>query len=258
MRSVEKRFTAAAGTYDQHASVQERVADELMVLLGDVPAPEYVLEIGCGTGVLTTRLCAALPGVRIAAQDISSGMVSRARAKLGACVEQWYTAPLGEIHAVGRFDLAISSSTLHWMAPLEQTFATLSILMKPEGSFVFAMMVEGTLGELHACRLAVAPHKPVRSRLPTASQVQCALETAGFVVCRLNHSAEIIHYDTATDFLRSINAQGLTGGPYSQSWAPLTRGELLRLTREYDRCFRHEAGVRSTYQILYAVARLKT
>ncbi len=46
-------------------------------------APARILEIACGTGILTERLCAALPQATVVASDISEDMLAFAQAKIG-------------------------------------------------------------------------------------------------------------------------------------------------------------------------------
>lgn len=46
-------------------------------------APARILEIACGTGILTARLCAALPEATVVASDISEDMLAFAQAKIG-------------------------------------------------------------------------------------------------------------------------------------------------------------------------------
>jgi ubiquinone/menaquinone biosynthesis C-methylase UbiE len=45
--------------------------------------PARILEIACGTGILTERLCAALPEATVVASDISEDMLAFAQAKIG-------------------------------------------------------------------------------------------------------------------------------------------------------------------------------
>ncbi|NQT94403.1 MAG: methyltransferase type 11, partial [Lentisphaerae bacterium] len=67
--NIAARFTAAAPTYEQHAEVQTRAADEVMRLLENISLPQRILELGCGTGILTRRLVAAFPDAEFTALD---------------------------------------------------------------------------------------------------------------------------------------------------------------------------------------------
>ncbi|MCI5150851.1 MAG: malonyl-[acyl-carrier protein] O-methyltransferase BioC, partial [Candidatus Electrothrix sp. MAN1_4] len=53
-----QQFRRAAASYDRQATIQHRVADRLLTIMDRyIPQrPLRVLEVGCCTGLLTTRL----------------------------------------------------------------------------------------------------------------------------------------------------------------------------------------------------------
>lgn len=63
--------------------------DELRagLALAALPQAPRVLELGCGSGVLTAALLAALPQARITAVDLNAALLAEARARLGAEAE---------------------------------------------------------------------------------------------------------------------------------------------------------------------------
>jgi SAM-dependent methyltransferase len=56
--------------------------------LCSLPEAPRVLEIGCGTGVLTAALAQALPQARITAVDLNEALLAEAHARLGAEAER--------------------------------------------------------------------------------------------------------------------------------------------------------------------------
>src|SRR5215217_5696254 len=74
------RFGRSAAGYQARAGIQARMADSLMDLWGDRPAPENILEFGCGTGLLTRALRARFDGASLLSTDASAGMLEEARA----------------------------------------------------------------------------------------------------------------------------------------------------------------------------------
>lgn len=255
MTSVAQRFSRAAQTYERGAALHRHVAARLMETL---PDPEtlgagLILEAGCGSGVLTEPLRLRYPQARICAMDVAEGMVETVRGR-------WHQDPrmefvLSDIRLFSssrRFDLVVSSSALHWAVPLEQTFGNLKRHLLPAGRCCAALMIEGTLGELHALRRRVAPGKVPAGRLPTGKEVLAAACAAGFTVARHEEESIRTRYHSAEDFLRTIHAQGLTGGSVSRASILLSRTELKRLRRDYDVAFRdHGDGVYATFVVLY-------
>ena len=89
-RTVGKRFDAAAATYDKHSAIQWSVARRLLWEIEKGPAPKRILEIGCGTGLLTEQLRERFPAAEVHALDISAAMVARARERWrGAARVRW-------------------------------------------------------------------------------------------------------------------------------------------------------------------------
>lgn len=255
MTSVARRFSRAAQTYERGAALHRHVAARLMESLPDPEAlgAGHILEVGCGSGVLTEPLRLRYPQAQICAVDVAEGMVAAVR-------ERWHQDPrmefvLSDIRyfsASRQFDLIVSSSALHWAEPLEQTFGNLKRHLLPSGHCCAALMIEGTLGELHALRRRVAPGKVPSGRLPAGDEVLAAALAAGFTVSRHEEEAIQTRYHSAEDFLATIHAQGLTGGSVSRAGTLLSRAELKRLRREYDVAFRDQTGsVYATFVVLY-------
>jgi malonyl-CoA O-methyltransferase len=256
-KSIARRFSAAADTYDYHAGIQQVAAKEVTRLVTSLSGVNRILEVGCGTGILTQKIRARFPDSTICAVDISEAMIARARARLSQTENViWIMGDTSSINEMAPFDLIVSSSSLHWMFPATETFRHLSAAVNSGRHFVFSLMLDGTLGELHASRRRVAPHKPVQARLPTAGEVQKFLNDAGFHMLQKSRTSLHMTYPAAAEFLRSIHEQGLTGGPVSSDGIHLCRRELEQLIMDYDVHYRFdEQGVRATYEIMYVVAR---
>src|SRR5580658_3343181 len=82
------------------------------------PRPgERILDLGCGDGVLTTRIAAA--GADVVAVDAAPDMVAAAKAKgLDARV-----IPGQSLAFEHEFDAVFSNAGLHWMHPQEAVLA---------------------------------------------------------------------------------------------------------------------------------------
>lgn len=255
---VIRVFTRAAETYDRGASLHRHVAALLAEFLPeqDWLAGRAILEMGCGTGVLTKLLRQRYPESPLYAVDASEGMIRWMRDQFAEDLRVTCKEGDARTFTCGQsFPLVASSSALHWAQPMEITMANLHTLTEAGGCLCAAMMLEGTLGELREIRTRVAPGKVPLDRLPDESRVLAALEGAGFVLTDVRK--EIVHarYSSADDFLRTIHAQGLTGGGVSRGALPLTRRELTRVRCEYDRdCADGHGGVYAGYEVLFVAA----
>jgi malonyl-CoA O-methyltransferase len=255
--ALAARFSSAADTYDQSAQVQKTVAAQVAHLLADIPVPGLILEIGCGTGLLTSLLRQALPEATIHALDLSAGMLAEARTRHAHDTRlHWLLGDARQFTPATPYDLIASSSALHWIQPLPPLFINLRRALSPDGHLVFGLMLDGTLAELHAARQRVAPDNPARATLPTVTDVLSALQAAQFQVVQHERVSLNTHYPTASNLLQAIHEQGTTSGDLSQGSRPLRRQELRRLLEDYTSHYPDAAGgVYATYDVLYVVAR---
>ncbi|MFS0838401.1 methyltransferase domain-containing protein [Paenibacillus sp. 1P03SA] len=192
---IRRQFDrSASGLYDRSAGVQRFMAAQLAGMIRDelvgthaaplarIPAANLpVLEIGCGTGLLTERLAALLPpGGRLTAADLSPAMLEAAKSRLyarggrngqgsGACPRDADT-PVAAAALAGlppdavRFlqadaeewaagapssscGLIASSACFQWFVRPAQTLVHLRRLLKPHGKLAAATFGPDTFTE---------------------------------------------------------------------------------------------------------------
>ena len=254
-KGIAARFSAAATTYRRHAYAQQRTAINLAYFMRNLPCPERILEIGCGTGVFTEQINGLFTGTEICALDISEGMIKEAKVRLSKSSNiEWITGSLGHLQPHQTFNLITSSSALHWITPIENTFRTINKLLLPDGHLAFSINVRNTFKELHTTRLKIAPHKK-NNRLPTSEIILETLQDTGFSVAALERNIIKSDFASATEFLRAIHEQGLTSGPVSNSGTLLNRQELKNLISYYDTHYKNSnGGVFATYESILVLA----
>ena len=255
--AVARLFSRAAATSGGGREPQDKVACRLIEMApANDGAIRSILEVGCGTGLLTEKALARYPAARLTAIDVACGMVQQVNATFTAGGRVRALAADARTFASDEpYDLILSSSALHWSIPLDATFENLRKLLKGKGTLVASIMLEGTLGELHRLRRTLVPDCVPSGRLPGRSEVEAALAAAGFAIRAIEEETIRVRYASAQDFLRSIHEQGVTGGAVSHGPRPLCRGELRRLAAAYDREFRNGDGsVYSSYAVLYLTA----
>ncbi|MGV0743348.1 class I SAM-dependent methyltransferase [Mycolicibacterium sp. XJ870] len=113
-------------------------AYDALVAQADLAAGQRVLEIGCGTGNVTTRLKRSCPAIEVTGTDPDPRALKRAQRKIkgmsGIRLERAYAQdlPFGD----GEFDLALSSMMLHHLDEDTKTAAAAAELfrvLKPGG-----------------------------------------------------------------------------------------------------------------------------
>lgn len=118
-----------------------------------------VIDLGCGTGELTCRLAALLPGSRVTGIDASAEMLAQATPCAGVCFRQEDIATVG-----GSWDLIFSNAVFHWLDDHESLIPRLFSLLRPGGQLVVQIPNNNAFPS-HTCIVATAGEEPFRSAL---------------------------------------------------------------------------------------------
>ena len=246
---IRQSFSSAAESYDRHNSIQATIARRLIEFLPEEREFKSILEVGCGTGLYTKLLVERFPEARIYSLDISSEMVNRARQHVKEENVTWMTGDAREVLLDEKVTLVTGSASVHWAQPLDELFANLNRQLYNRGRLVINVMLQGTLEELHELRSRVAPDKYEAPVLPGRQQVVNRLEESGFEILREKRGEIVQNYESAEQFLISLNEQGVA--PCSSGSSPqLNRGELEELQQLYAEEYATEEGVEATYDLL--------
>lgn len=154
--------------------VHDAVYDELWQA-----RPEVVLDVGCGTGLLTTRLAGALGARLVVGCDLSLAMLRQAagRSRTARWVQgDALRVPLRD----GSVDAVLSTESFHWVPDQAAALADLHRVLRPGGRIAIGMVtfrtrVAGRLAAAGAQAVGQQPHWPTRGELTGL------LEGAGFV-----------------------------------------------------------------------------
>ncbi len=249
-KMIRRKFSASASTYDEQSTVQRKVAERLG---GFLPAGKFsrILEIGCGTGLFSTHLLERFINSKFYLFDLSPAMVATARKKITGRDCWWFVADAREFRLNCQFPLIVSSSSLHWAQPLEKLFNNLQNHLAPGGLMVFSMMLKNTLWELQEVRNHIAPKKLPRKNLPAKQDLLNLVSRVGFSIENYYHEELQQNHNSGTDFLWSLNKQGVTGGQVAAPRRPLTPSELKSLVKIYETNYSVDDKVQATYEVIY-------
>jgi len=169
-RALARQFGRAAASYDASARIQAQVAGELAAMLPGLGLADgaRVLEIGCGTGLLTRRALPLLPQLgQWLASDLSPAMAARCRVACGDDPRLTVAAMDGEAPAVPpcSVDLVCSSLALQWLADPAAALTAWHRLLRPGGRLLVATLADGTFREWQVA-LAAAGAGPVGLSYP--------------------------------------------------------------------------------------------
>lgn len=152
---VSQAFSRSAETYDQHAMVQNFVAQRLAkkILSQNNYSLGRVLDVGCGTGILGTHLASysehyvlsdiALPLLQVAQDKVQGDNVS------SVVVD-------GELPCfTASFDMIVSNLALHWFRDPKKALTRLAACLKPEGKLYLSTLGNNTFHEWRSAHMVV-------------------------------------------------------------------------------------------------------
>ena len=101
------------------------------------PPAHRILDVGCGTGILTSSL-AECPGVSVCGCDLSFGMLQRAkRRRSAACVQGDAQRLPFRSQSV---DAVVATESFHWFPDPDAALAEMARVLVPGGRLLAAMV----------------------------------------------------------------------------------------------------------------------
>jgi len=136
-------LSAAVGLYDRWAKRHLRRVHDTLIELADLCGNEEILDVGCGTGMLCSRLADAADGVMVHGVDIGSHMIGIAEKRTRGCHHS-VTYQVGTAVRLpclnGQFDIVFSCLLFHLLEDSDKESALREVfrVLKPGGRYVSA------------------------------------------------------------------------------------------------------------------------
>lgn len=215
----------AAGDYDRSWSRQLGPAQDLLLEMADLRPGERVLDVACGTGLVSVPAARAVgPAGEVLGTDLSDVMVetSRARADAAGVGHARFERMGAEELDVpdGAFDVALCALGLMYVPDPPLAMREMLRVLRPGGRSVSAVW-----GARASCGWAgIFPVVDARVRtevcpmffsLGTGRTLARAAEEAGFVDCEERRISTRLLYDSAEDAL----AAAFAGGPVAMAYS---------------------------------------
>ena len=247
------RFGRAAAGYESRAGIQLRMAETLVDLWGDRPAPRTILEFGCGTGLLTSRLRARFTGADILSTDAAQGMLETARVQFPGSAHPDFAEqdadglkpPVRVVATRAPYELIAAGALVQWFPDLERHFRFASSLTAPGGHYLVSGFAHKNFPELNAL-LSEPPFSYTRFPGHDPEAVEKAASAAGWNVLSLLDWEEKEVLPSPRQVLRMLQDLGSVRDP--REGGRMNRDNLEFLLKEYGRRFVDGDGVRITWR----------
>ncbi|MFF9767991.1 class I SAM-dependent methyltransferase [Streptomyces sp. NPDC014636] len=217
-------YEKEADGYDASRGGEARAEAAAHAVLGLIPGgPGRLLDLACGTGIVTRRFAAARPGLRVTGADLTPAMVRMASARLPGAIVRADSRRLP--FPDGTFDAVTSIWLLHLLPAAEDVRAVVAEcarVLRPGGVYVTTVDKASAhdVGSDIDVVLAARPRRPVpdAAGTVTAHATRYGLRPAGHAVFRGTGQGRSPR-DTIADLRRGWFTQLPPGEPRTAEFA---------------------------------------
>jgi len=247
---VKQRFTRSLKTYSDQAVVQQQTAEKMVKELIVTTGNKFnnILEIGCGSGILTKLIEQQLDYEQLLANDLAP-RCSEHVAQVANC----RFVP-GDIETLEypphKFDLIISNATFQWFDHLGNALKKFSNWLKPGGIMAFS-----TFGPENIKELAMLGTRSLKylTRPETVAIIQ-----QNFTLIFEHEDLITLEFITPLAALKHLKATGVNGLSEQDNATNIsisTKSALKKFSEAYIKTHSTKNGVSLTYHPLIIIAK---
>ncbi len=243
---MRTRFQKSLTTYAKEALVQKQMADRLTTLsLPHFSASlKNVLEIGCGTGLLTKKILHFLHPDFLVVNDIVPECETQIRT-LNSNIH-FLSGDFEKVPLSDTFFAILSNATLQWMEDFPQTIRKIARHLIPGGIFAFSTFTPNHFKEFKNLTTHTLDYF---TKSETAKLLQ-----AFFIPLEEEETTHILTFNSPRDVLLHLKKTGVTGISGTH-WTP---SKFEKFSKVYQKRFSLPSGkVSLTYAPQYHVWKKK-
>lgn len=198
---IRRCFNRSALTYNQHSQVQQISGSKLVDHLYKYTREfESVIDLGCGSGIVTEQLAYKINYKKFYAIDIADKLIHQAKARLSSYPIYFYNADFEYLPFEDKsFDLMFSNMSLHWSTELFNTLLIINKKTLDQGWIAFTLPLCGTFSELTSSS---------RNNFYQLNDIYSFLILSGFEPLVSVNEKLTLHFDSWVNALKSIKATG--------------------------------------------------
>ena len=247
---VQTSFAKRLYSYNQHAEAQAYMAEELIERLRQIHPDRFarVLEIGCGTGILTERFLKTFSASTLYANDLVEECGAMADDIFRQYPDGRFAFIGGDIERIDglpdHLDLILSGATFQWLHDLGGFLTRIKPLLTANGLLAFSTFGTENLSEIRAL---------TGNTLSYLSREEiCGLLRERFEVLTCAEERVTLHFPSPTHVLRHLRLTGVNGLSSQKTW---TKSDLAEFDRAYRERFETHNRVPLTYHPIFCLCR---
>ena len=250
---ILSNFSRAADGYDEFAIHHRRIAEELAEMIRH-SQPDSVLELGCGTGILSKKLNRLFPCASKVFTDGASGMVRVCRTKVPPSFLVRHTIWNFDKSECNRlYDLVVSSCAAQWVMDPVRFTEKIASLVAPGGSTAHAIPVKGMLREFqHSFEKTGVKWNSLNYL--TGDQWDELFRRSGFRIVESRTRSVSVGFSSPAKALKALNGIGASLSRHG-NFSSTEPGILRKALRKYSSDYEDKRGfVPSTYSVHFLKA----
>lgn len=243
---IKQRFKKSITTYNRCAQVQKQMSGFLLSCLPEKSGRQFpnLLEIGCGTGLLTKQVHAQLSFSNFTANDLVEDV-----APLIHSISKKIRFQAGDCETITDFpaelDLIISNATFQWISALDKLLEKFKHLLNPKGVVAFSAFGPDHFKEIQELLgpglQYLTQQQVIKIAKPHFDIIHCSDQTIP------------LYFSDGMAVLKHLKTTGVNS-LYQQAWSKST---LNAFAQQYDQRFKCDQGVPLTFHPLYCILRRK-
>ncbi|MDR2425086.1 MAG: malonyl-ACP O-methyltransferase BioC [Prevotellaceae bacterium] len=247
-RRIKQAFGKSLDTYNDNADAQRKIAERLHSLVCDYCTPNVrnILEIGCGSGILTAKMLDTFVGAKFYLNDINEKVEICMRNLFKENTFEFMAGDAQSIAYPANIDMIVSSSTIQWFNRM-QVFSQKAAKSLPSGARMFL----STFGKNNL--------REIRQITGTGLHYFSPVELTELFedeFRRIHISEEEIPtiFDSPTDILVHLKNTGVNANSKGMF---RTRKSLDLFCQKYRELFPDKSKVQLTYNPIYLILEKK-
>ena len=216
---IKKRFARNLGSYNDNARIQKQMAEKLVSFLKE---KEYnnILEIGCGTGLLTELAVENLKFEKYVANDIVEGCSEYVK---NICPEIKFVS--GDIEELleqsdAKYDLIISNAVFQWFDDLSDVINKLVQKLNKGGTLLFSTFGAENYREIFFVLGKTLPYFSKR-------EIEEMIKAYAY---EIEEESRILAFNTPKDILKHIKLTGVNALEPT-TW---TKSDMIKFENGYN------------------------
>lgn len=247
MLQIRQTFNKAANNYNNYAYLQKEIALRLDEKLDYIKInPIVVVDLGAGTGLLSTHLMSRFPSAHNIAVDFAQNSLKHNPIKNKICADA-YQLPF----ANNSVDIVVSNLMMQWCFNLNALFEESYRVLKNNGLLLFSTFGVNTLTELKKSWAVVDENKHVNDFVDMHNIADEILK-AGLQAPVMESEYLILTYESAKDLLKELKAIGAQNVK-NRSKSLTGKNKFKEMIKTYEN-YRQDGKLPATYEVIYGHA----